>query len=96
MLFLNTRLKAIKKSALICRANSFSGEDTNGNVWSPNEMAKAKRNRQMNREWFFRNIKKLKQKFSDGEYLELAIDLGISSSELSDLEWRLIHNVKQN
>ena len=89
MLFLGTRLKAIKKSALACEANPFSGEDTNGNLWSPNQIAQANRNREMNRKWFYRNIKKLKQKFSTGEYESIVNDLGITSVQLSEIEWRL-------
>ena len=58
MMFIGHRIKAIKKSGLIIEANPFSGEDENGNFWSLKQIVQAKKNREMNREWFIRNIKR--------------------------------------
>jgi hypothetical protein len=89
MLFLGVRLKAIKNSALICEANPFSGEDEYGNFFSLNQMTRARKNREMNKKWFFRNIKKLKQKFSTEKYESIANDLGINIVQLNEIEYRL-------
>ena len=41
---------------------------------------------------FYRNIKKLKQKFSTEEYESIANDLGITNVQLSEIEWRHVIN----
>ena len=88
MMFIGHRIKAIKKSGLTIEANPFSGEDKNGNFWSLKQIVQAKKNREMNREWFIRNIKKIKKKFSQKEYIDLAADLGFHNFELSQIEFQ--------
>tara|TARA_S200000501_G_C20422201_1_gene568464 strand:+ start:271 stop:558 length:288 start_codon:yes stop_codon:yes gene_type:complete len=88
--FLNLRLKAIKRSAIICEANPFSGEGSDGAFYSMKQIEQAMRNRKMNQHWFIRNLAKIKKKFSTEDYEQIAKDLGIDSTELIGIEIRVL------
>ena len=86
-LFLKTRLKAIKKSSIISKANPFSGEASDGKFYSPREIESARKNFKMNQMWFMRNIVQIKKRFSENEYLKLAEDLDFLN-QLYELEFQ--------
>lgn len=80
--FFKLRLNAIKKSNLILSANPFSGVSLNQINW-------AKKNRELNRAWFFRNYFKLKNKLTEEQFDSIIINLGFNPSEKMELEMRL-------
>ena len=86
-LFLKARLKAIKKSSVISKANPFSGVASDGKFYSAREIESAKKNFNLNQMWFLRNLVQIKKRFFENEYLKLAEDLNFLN-QLYELEFQ--------
>jgi hypothetical protein len=81
--FFRIRLAAIINSAEVLNSNPFSGP------YSLRRIKQARKNREMNQRWFFRNFFKLKKKLSNEGFEKLAEYLGFGLSDLIEIEIKL-------
>jgi len=77
--FFKLRLNAIRKSNLILSANPFSDVSLNQINW-------AKKNRELNSVWFFRNYFKLKNKLPEEQFDSIMTNLGFNPNQKQELE----------
>ena len=82
-LFLNLRLKAIKNTAYILHS---SNSNIFYSAFSQSQIERAIKNRKLNRGWFMRNYLKIKSRFSNDEFSQLAEDLGFTYYDLERIE----------